>query len=102
MDDTVLVLEDVAMVKSPGNPNKPVTDPDLVLGNKSIAKMKAIEFREALKKRGMSTNGNKPTLFARLKEGNTNEVTIVKERPVAQIENCAGDAFELGSYWKLL
>ena len=77
MNEAVLVSEDVATVQNPMPLNEPETDPDLVLDDESIAKMKVKKLMVMMKERGMSIDGNNPVLIACLKKGIVNGVTIM-------------------------
>ena len=64
-------------------------------------RMKVVELREELQKRGLSKAGKKETLLARLKEGIEKQVPILEGgNKISQ--NTAGDSFTFGAYWKLL
>ena len=107
VEDEAYVTMDEAALEATAPPNDVSVDeteiiPDPVLGDDTIDKMKVAELRSALKERGMGTNGLKAVLIARLKEGVSNNVPIVRDRPVAEANNSAGEAFQPGAYWKLL
>lgn len=78
------------------------SSPVSMLDNAMIEKMKVLELRKELGKRGLSKNGVKNMLIARLTEGIEKGVTLLSERPEIEVKNRAGIDFEGGAYWKLL
>jgi hypothetical protein len=66
-----------------------------------VAKMKVVELKVQLKRRGLSINGLKEVLAARLKEGIQKGTPIIQNFDENQA-NTAGDAFSPGAHWELL
>ena len=96
-------IEAIPVVGDVGGEEAPVAEEaDQILNAATINRMKAVELRIELKKRGMKVTGGKAELQTRLLEGVLAGVEILAARPVEESNNSAGDAFNPGAYWKLL
>jgi len=73
-----------------------------VLTDELIDKMKVVELRLELEKRGISKNGLKADLVGRLKEAVAKNVPLLEDRPEVEVANSAGIGFEPGAYWQLM
>ena len=66
-----------------------------------IDKLKVVDLKDALKKRGCSAKGNKPELTARLKDAIDNNLEVVCGIGEGEVENFAGEGFSVGEKWEL-
>ena len=66
-----------------------------------IKKLKFVELKDALKKRGCSAKGNKPALTARLKDAIDKNMEVVCDLVEGEVENFAGEGFSVGAKWEL-
>lgn len=87
---------DVPVVEAMGNPNP------TVLTEAAMVSMKVSELKEELKKRALSTRGNKREILQRLKDAVAANAPLVAEMGSETIENLAGDTFDPGARWELL
>ena len=49
---------------------------------------------------GLSKNGLKGVLVARLKEAVAENIPLISERPLAEVVNNDGNDFQAGAYWE--
>ena len=64
-----------------------------------IEKLKVVELKDALKKRGCSAKGNKPALTARLKNAIEKKLEVVYDLGEGEVENFTGGGFSVGAIW---
>jgi hypothetical protein len=87
--------------------------------NDDVIKMKVVELKDCLKKRGLSTNGRKSELQLRMKEALEKDVQLLTTTHhqenaqggiqqnntgavTATIPARAGGTFDVGAYWEVL
>ena len=68
---------------------------------RDIEKLKVVELKDALKKRGCSAKGNKPELTARLKDAIDKNLEVVCDLGEGGVEKFAGEGFSVGAKWEL-
>ena len=66
-----------------------------------VEKLKVVELKDALKKRGCSAKGNKPEITARLKDAIEKNLEVVCDLGEGGVENFAGEGFSVGAKWEL-
>ena len=64
---------------------------EIVLDEEAVRKLKVIELRDTLRKRGLSATELKAVLQTRLLEAVVNGVPILRDRPTEEIENPTSD-----------
>ena len=67
-----------------------------------VMKMKVIEIKSELKKRGLSCIGLKEVLIARLNEAIEKGVPLLRNLSEKEASNLAGDVFSPGAHWEML
>ena len=77
-----------------------IPDP-VILKIRDIEKLKVVGLKDALKKRGCSTKGNKPALTARLKDAIEKNLEVVCDLGEGEVEMFSGEGFSVGVKWEL-
>ena len=77
-----------------------IPDP-VTLKIRDIEKLKFVELKDALKKRGCSAKGNKPELTARLKDAIEKNLEVVCDIGEGEVEKFSGEGFSIGAKWEL-
>ena len=67
-----------------------------------VMKMKVPELREELKKRGLSTKGNKAAYVDRMKDAIEKGLPLLENLTTEKVNNLAGDSFSPGAHWEPL
>ena len=68
---------------------------------RDIEKLKVVELKGALKKRGCSAKGNNPALTALLEDAIEKNLEVVCDIGEGEVENFAGEGFSVGAKWEL-
>ena len=89
-------IEVAAMAENGENPKNPE-----VLEIDAVDKMKVVELKAELKKRGVSIRGKKEELINRLKKAIEEKMPIVGEGNDKNELDYAGEGFPLGARWEL-
>ena len=66
---------------------------------RDVEKLKVIELKDALKKRGCGAKGNNPELTVRLKYAIEKNLEVVCDLGEGEVENVAGEGFSVGAKW---
>ena len=75
-------------------------DAFIFISQPEMKKMKVDQLRKELKKRGLSTSGNKAALIERIQKAMVDKVAVVQEQQQVMVDDEAN--FKRGSYWKTL
>ena len=73
----------------------------MTLKIRDIEKLKVVELKDALKKRGCSAKGNTPALTARIKYAIDKNLELVYDIGEGEVENFAGEGFIVGAKWEI-
>ena len=87
-------------VASEGRP--PDFDAEKICTMEDVRKMKVIDLKDQLRKRGMNAMGKKEDLINRLTDAIQRKVPFVAQLPQNEAQNLAGDVFSPGAYWEEL
>ena len=68
---------------------------------RDIEKLKVVELKDALSKRGCSAKGNKTALPARLKDAIEKNLSVVSDIGEGEVKNFAGEDFSVGTKCEL-
>ena len=73
----------------------------MTLKIRDIEKLKVVQLKDALKKRGCGAKGNKPALTECLKYTIEKNLEVVCDIGEVEVENFAGEGFSVAAKWEL-